>query len=98
MSEKRFKMTFPLGKYEVQQTDEKILGLCDVPADMASSGLGMLVPGTGNKTALQVAVHELGHACGIPESVWHKLDDSGKDVSDYIGAALWKLGWRQVEE
>jgi len=91
--EAQFRAKMPLGWYTVTSSYDQILGLCDTPTN---KGMGIVVPADGSQQAMAVTIHELLHACGVPDRALHKIDEKGRDCTDHVARVMWKLGWRQI--
>ena len=88
MTERHINITMWGRKYTVTETDDQILGWCDIPGD---DDLEMVLPAGDTFKAFRVALHEAGHAVGIPTEFWDEKDDKGMDRADYMAKMLKRL-------
>jgi len=70
--------------------------LREIADSMPNKGMGIVVPADGSQQAMAVTIHELLHACGVPDRALHKIDEKGRDCTDHVARVMWKLGWRQI--
>ena len=92
----KFRCKLPGGWYTVQVASEEVEGWCytrDNTNEIA------ILTADGSEKELSITIHELMHACGVPDAAVDEVDGKGRDAADHIARILYdKLGWRQLTE
>ena len=71
--------TFKLGKYHIEELDRGMDGMCDLPlAHGVKPRLTMRILSGGSFRALWTALHESGHAEGLPDRYLGETNHKGE--------------------
>ena len=98
MKIKLFQHTFDIRSVKTKilnEGGEECKGICENPYEVEKGKIPKIriINSLQDKEELEVVIHEMLHGLA-----WHVdeeyIDQAGKDLSE----ALWKLGWRKLEE